>query len=308
MGSINGGLFMLKEMIPFLPMSQRKIAEYILENPEIAIRATALELADGSETSSAAVIRLCKSLGLKGFQELKIRISGDLHRPLEGRYKDIESDESQKSIMYKMTNNSIQALKETSEIINLKELRKATEAIIKARKIHFFGVGASSIIAYDAQQKLLRIDKNAYAFTDIHMIATLVANATKDDVVVGISFSGETTDVYKILKLANKQGATTISLTRYGTSTISSEAKIKLFSSASKEAVYRSSATSSRLAQLHIIDILFMCIVTQQHKKSIKCLDETRKAIDLLELKNSSKRYVREEKHDKQTSKDISEK
>lgn len=299
MASINGGLVMLKEMLPSLPASERKIAVYILENPEFAIGATAIKLAERSNTSSAAVIRLCKSLGLKGFQELKIRISGDLHRPMDGRYRDIEPNETQRSILEKMTNNSIQALKETSEILSLEEVKKATDAIIKARNIHFFGVGASGIIAHDAQQKFLRINKSATAFSDIHMVAMLVANATKDDVVVGISFSGETIEVAKILELANKQGATTISLTRYGASPVSAEAKIKLFTSASMEAIYRSSATSSRLAQLHVIDILFMCVVTQQHKRSIKYLDKTREAIDFLQLKDSSKRHAEEEDNDK---------
>lgn len=298
MTSNNGGLLIIKEMLHSLPASERKIAEYILENPEIAVRTTTLELAKLSNTSSAAVIRLCKSLGLKGFQELKIRISGDLNRPIEGRYRDIEPNEPLKSILFKMTENSIEALRETSEIVSMEEIKKATDVIIKAKNIVFFGVGASGVIAYDAQQKFLRIDKQATAFTDIHIVTMLVANATKDDVVMGISFSGQTKEVANILELANKQGATTISLTRLGTSPVSENAKIKLHTSASKEAVFRSSATASRLAQLHVIDVLFMCVATQQYSQSIKYLDKTRKAIDSLQLKFNSKREELEAKND----------
>lgn len=279
---IMGGLIMLKEMLPTLPPSERKIAEYILQNPESAIFSTASELAKHSKTSSAAVIRLCKSLGLKGFQELKIRISGDLQRPIEERYRDIEPNESQEAIFQKMTNNSIQSLRETVEILSLEEIKKATDTIINARNIHFFGVGASNIIAQDAQLKFLRINKQATSFTDMHVAAMLIANANEEDVVVGISFSGETLEVARILDLANKQGANTISLTRYGTSPVSEKAKINLYISATKEAKYRSSATSSRLAQLHVIDILFMCVATRQHKQTIEYLDKTRNVIESL--------------------------
>ncbi len=281
-----GGLIMLKEMLSKLPQSEKKIAHYILQHPESAIYSTASELAKNSDTSSAAVIRLCKSLGLKGFSELKIRISGDLQKvPVEEGYRDIEPNESVEAIMDKMTNNSIQSLRETIDILHVKDLGKAAEAIIKSRSIHFFGVGASGIIAQDAQRKFVRINRQATAFTDIHVAAMVVANATKDDVVVGISFSGETVEVSNILDLANKQGATTISITKYGTSIIAEKADINLFTCASTEAKYRSSATLSRIAQLHVMDILFMCVVSRDHEKSIEYLDRTRKAIDSLRLR-----------------------
>lgn len=285
---MNGGLVMLKEMLFNLPASEKKIATFILQYPEIAIVSTTSELAERSSTSSAAVIRLCKSLGLKGFQELKLRIAGDIQRPAEEGYRDIHPNESQEQVVYKMTNNSIQAIRETAEIVNPDEIAAAIKAIISARNLHFFGVGASAIIAQDAQQKFLRINKPATAFSDTHLVAVLVANVTEEDVVMGISFSGETLEVKRVLELANQRGAKTISLTRYGQNAVSDQAAIKLYTSASKEAIFRSGATSSRLAQLHVIDILFMCVATQQYEKNILHLDQTRDAIEALQLK-----YVR---------------
>lgn len=285
-----GGLVMLSEMLSKLPPSERKLAEYILENPQDAVSCTTSDLGIRSTTSGAAVIRLCKSLGLKGFQELKLRVAGDLHKTVEEGYRDIQPMESQASVISKVTNNSIQSLRETAEILNHDELSKTVDAFINARTIHFFGVGASSIIAQDAQQKFLRINKSATAFTDIHMVAMLVANVKEDDVVVGISFSGETQEIVKILDLANKKGAKTVSLTRYGTSPVSDRAKIKLFTSASKEATFRSGATSSRLAQLHVIDILFMCVATQQYEETVQHLDQTREAIEFLRERDKFRR------------------
>jgi DNA-binding MurR/RpiR family transcriptional regulator len=289
MSFINGGLVMLSEMLGKLPPSEKKIASFILEYPKEAIALTASELGKRSSTSSAAVIRLCKSLGLKGYQELKLRIAGDLQKTDHPGFRDIEPNESQHSIIEKMSSNSIQTIRETADLLSTEELSKAVEAIQKAETVHFFGVGASSIIAQDAQQKFLRINKHATAFADIHMTATLVANVKPDDVVFGISFSGKTFEVAKILELANKRGAVTISLTKYGSSLVSDQAGIRLFTSSTKEPTFRSGATSSRIAQLHVIDILFMCAASRQYDESVAYLDETRSAIDFLRENVKSK-------------------
>ena len=285
MTNTTGGLVMLKEMSDKLPPSEKKIATFILKNPRKAISCTTSQLAQLSETSSAAVIRLCKSLGLKGFQELKIKVVGDLQKNVQEGYRDIQPNETYDSVLEKMTNNSIQSLKETAEMLHISELSKSVEALKNAGTIHFFGVGASAIIAQDAQQKFLRINKKATAFSDLHMVAMLVGNVQPDDVVVGISFSGETAEVAHILELANQKGATTISLTKYGSSKVSDQANVKLYTSASKEATFRSGATSSRIAQLHVLDILFMCVASTQYDASIKYLDESRNAIEFIQQK-----------------------
>lgn len=290
MPTITGGLSMISQMLPNLPPSERKIAEYIIKNPKEAITCTANELGKRSSTSGAAVIRLCKSLGLKGFQELKLKIAGDLQKPFEEGYRDITPFETQESIIQKMTNNNIQTLRDTVEVLHPDELRKAVDALIQANTIHFFGIGASSIIAKDAQQKFLRINKNATAFTDTHLLATLIGNAKKDDVVFGISFSGETIEVANLLELAKQKGVKTISLTRYGISPVTEQADIRLYTSYSKEAVFRSGATSSRIAQLHVIDILFMCVATQAYEETIKSIDRTRDAIEFFKEKQYRKR------------------
>jgi DNA-binding MurR/RpiR family transcriptional regulator len=274
-----GGLKMIQNMLEQLPASERKIAQYILDNPQSILKSTVNEIGIQAKTSGAAVIRLCKSLGLTGFQDLKVRIAGDLVKPVEHGYRDIEPDESFFSIVQKTTSNSIQSIRDSEEIINYEELSRAVHMMAPAKNVHFFGIGASNIIARDAQQKYLRIQKNATAFTDTHLVATLIANADEDDVVFGISHSGETQEVINVMGLAKERGVKTISLTKYGQSTVSSLADIKLFTSYSAEAPFRSAATSSRLAQLYMMDILFMSMATAQYEQTIDSIDRTREAI-----------------------------
>jgi DNA-binding MurR/RpiR family transcriptional regulator len=293
MSSLSGGLIMISEVIHKLPPSEARLAAYIIENPSDAINCTASELGEKSATSASAVIRLCKSLGIKGYQELKLRVAGDLQKANESEgYRDIRPMEKVENVIGKMTNNSIQALRETSEILLKDELSKAVEMISSAGSIHFFGIGASHIIAQDAQQKFLRIHKNATAFSDLHIAAVQVANTQPGDVVVGISFSGESIEVVKILELAKMNGATTISLTSFGSSSVSDCADIKLYTTTSKEALLRSAATSSRLAQLHVIDILFMCVTSQNFDNAIKYIDQTREAVNFIKDKLPKKQFV----------------
>ncbi|TFB24408.1 MurR/RpiR family transcriptional regulator [Filobacillus milosensis] len=290
MGRTNAGIFMLNEMKSKLPPSEKKIAQYILDHPEKAIGMTATDLGRESETSSAAVIRLCKSLNLKGFQELKLRIAGDLQRNEVNEVRDIESNEPILSTIEKVTLNSVQTIQETSDLLDTDSLNQAVEYLLNGKRIHFFGVGASSIPAIDAHQKFLRINQSASVFTDLHMAATAVANADEDDVVFGISFSGETHEVAKILEIANSKGAKTISLTKYGRSTVADQSDVSLYTSATKEATFRSGATSSRLAQLHVIDILFMCVASKSYDQTVDYLDSTREVIKTLNQKVKKKK------------------
>lgn len=280
--STNGGLVMLAEMLSSLPPSERKLASYIMEYPQESISMTATELGKKSATSGAAVIRLCKSLNLKGFQDLKLRIAGDLQKTTEHGYRDIKPNEPVSSIIEKMTSNSIQTIRETADLLITDELQKSVDILSKARSIHFVGVGASGIITQDAQQKFLRIDKLAYAFSDMHIAATLIANADKDDVVIGISFSGATPEVANILRLANANNVNTISLTKYGHSIVTEQADINIYTSATPEPTFRSGATSSRMAQLQVIDILFMSVASLQYERSVKHLDATRDAVGFI--------------------------
>ncbi|OCA85991.1 RpiR family transcriptional regulator [Bacillus sp. FJAT-27225] len=288
--STTGGLLILSKMLPLLPPSERKIATYIIENPKESISLTAIELGKRSSTSGAAVIRLCKSLNLKGLQDLKLRIAGDLQKTSDAGYRDIEPNEPPRFVIEKMTNNSIKTIRETAALLNVDELEKAVEALRRSRRTHFIGIGASSIIAQDAQQKFLRINKDAYTFSDMHMASTLVANADESDVVVGISFSGETIEVANVLQLARQQNATTISLTKYGNSIVNENADIHLYTSAASEPTFRSGATSSRIAQLQVIDILFMCVASLQYEETVKHLDATKEAVGF--LRNNRKKVV----------------
>lgn len=280
-----GTMKLIEGMLKDLSPSERKIADFVLEKPDEVLSLTANQLGERSHTSSAAVIRFCKSIGFKGFQQLKLRLAGDSHQDKSTEFRDIQPGESPAEVVSKMTTNSMQTIKETADILNIDDLTEVIKALDQVNRIHFFGVGASNIIAQDAQLKFSRINKHTTAFADFHIASMHVANSGPGDVVFGISFSGETKEVLKILELANEKGATTIALTKFGPSTIAKTASICLRTSASKETTFRSSATSSRIAQLHVLDILFMSVANANYDEVIQYLNQTREAIRAIQRK-----------------------
>lgn len=279
MSGLNGGLAMLKGMLLKLPDSEKKAAAYILENPREVVRFTINDLADKSGTSNAAIIRLCHSLGLKGFQDLKLRIAGDVMSTSEVVSRDIYPNETTDLIIRKMTGNGVQAIRDTAGTLSVVGIESAVEAIVNAKNIHFFGLGSSMIIAMDAVQKLQRVKKNAAASVNLHQLAVNIANMEKEDVLFAVSFSGYTEEVQKALQLGKQYGVKSISLTGVGSNPVSDLADIRLFVTPLKEAMFRSGATSSRIAMLHAMDILFMSIATRDYENTIKYIDETRSAI-----------------------------
>lgn len=278
--TISGGLAMINNVINDLPESEKKIATFILNNPNSLLTMTAQELGDASGTSSSAVIRLCKSLNLNGFQELKLRILGDLNSSHDAAYSDIKKNDTIKSITQSLRNNTIKTIDETFHFLNEETIENCVELIDKANTIIVYGMGGSYIAAKDAQQKFIRVNKTCYAMEDTHMNATMIANLDKNDLVIGISTSGETKETIKLIELANLRDINTIGITKYGKSTLGKLSKFNLYTPSSIESPFRSAATASRMSQLYIIDVLFMCYATSKYDSAINYLKNTVDTID----------------------------
>jgi DNA-binding MurR/RpiR family transcriptional regulator len=276
---LNGGLIRLQEMLYHLKPSERKAAEFILQNPEVAVQLSVHKLAELCGVSEATIIRLTRSLNMGGFQELKLRIAGDLTKNVTANsYQEISMGGSVESIIQAVSNNNQQSIRDTVTVLSVEEVRRAADALSQARKIDVYGVGASAVIAYDVRQKFSRINWWCEAHSDFHAQLTSAVTLTDRDVAFGISYSGETEDIIQSLAEAKRQGATLISLTKFGKSPVADLADIRLYTSSVEQSI-RSGAMASRIAQLNVIDILFVTIASQLQDEIIPRLENTRIAV-----------------------------
>lgn len=265
-----------------LPESEKKVAEYILANAKEVMHMTIHDLATKAEASSAAVVRFCRSLGIEGFPALKIRLSAEIENTPHVGYFDVESNESVHSIIDKMLSNTILTFQNTASQLDAQSIEQAVSLLQQAEVIYVYGLGASFIIAEDAAQKWLRLGKNVYAISDRHLLAATMATKSENAVFWGISYSGETREVIQLLKRAKEQGIKTMSLTRPGNNKLAQLADVSLFTSRAPEAQLRSAATSSRFAQLFVLDIVFSAYASAQHDFTVEQLAKTRKMIEIL--------------------------
>lgn len=271
-------LVKIRTLYHSLRASEQKVADYIEAHPEEVIYLSISALADKCGVSEASVIRLCKVLGYEGYQELKISMARSLIKPVKYIHEEIEEGDSVDKITQKVMVADMKAIEDTLKILDKGEVEKAIEALSKAKRIEFYGLGGSASVAFDAQHKFLRHGIPCIAYNDAHMQVMSASMLGKGDVVIGISHSGSSRDIVDSLENASKAGAATICITSSEKSPVTRASSIKLIVSA-RELSYRPEPMASRIAQLAVIDVLSVGVALNREKIFIKNLEKSRQAL-----------------------------
>ncbi|RKN85535.1 MurR/RpiR family transcriptional regulator [Paenibacillus ginsengarvi] len=253
----------IREQLPGLNPKEQALAAFIADHPQLVVRLSITELADQSQTSAATVSRFCKNFHAGGYSGLKMQLATELAlQPAGDSYQDIVAGNTLESIVSAMEANHIRSISDTSRLLDPKLLEQAVAALHAAGQIDIYGVATSGVVAQDFYQKLVRIGKKATAFSDPHMQVTSASNLSDGDTAFAISYSGETPETIDALRCARERGATTVSLTKFGPNTLSALADIPLYTSSLEEGMRRGDM-ASRIAQLHVIDILFTGLISE---------------------------------------------
>ncbi|MFB5761692.1 MurR/RpiR family transcriptional regulator [Paenibacillus medicaginis] len=265
----------LQRELAALPLQERRLAETILASPDAVIRLGIKELAEEAGVSPATVTRFCKSLHFKGYPDFKMKLAAEISHPAtEATYQDIVAGNPLPIIVQAIEANHIASITDTTRLLDLERLEQAVQLLCSAGRIDLYGMATSSIVAQDFYQKLIRIGANSTAFPDSHMQITSASSLGPGDVALAISYSGETPETIDALRLAKANGAHTMSLTSYGSNTLAGIADIPLFSSSLEEGMRRGDM-ASRIAQLHVIDILFTGMVSAGFNRYIPKLEQS---------------------------------
>lgn len=274
---VPGSFVRLQGAYSGLRAAEQRVADFILKAPEELIYLTVTELAERTNTSESTVVRLCQKIGYKGYQEFKIVLARDLVEPTSAIYAAIEAEDDLATIKTKVFQANAQALRDTIEVLDDEELSKAVNALASARRIDLYGVGGSGPLALDAYHKFIKLGLQAVALSDGDLMAMSSALLGPGDVALGISHTGASRDVTDALGRAKANGATTIGITHRPTSPITKVSDITLVTAA-KQTAFRSDASSSRIAQLTIIDTLYVGVAHRAHGRSLQMIERTREA------------------------------
>jgi DNA-binding MurR/RpiR family transcriptional regulator len=273
-------LLKIKSLLNSLKPAEQKSAEYILSNPDEVIHLSITRLAEKVGVSEATVVKFCQHIGYSGYQELKISLASSLEdtEDKEYIYEDINPDDSLDVIIDKIFQIYNKSFAETKKILKDSSLVESVSMLMKARRIFFYGYGASGIVAMDGELKFKRIGYNAEALLDNHSQKTVSCLLTENDLVVAISNSGCTKELIESLIIAGNAGAKIIAITSHLGSPVSKHADQTLLYS-SEETQLRGSALASRLAQMAVLDMLFLGVATAQYDKIAEALTKTRNTV-----------------------------
>ncbi|MDB4865884.1 MAG: MurR/RpiR family transcriptional regulator [Cohnella sp.] len=265
----------IQDRMENLHPKERKLAVYLLEQPQEAVQMTITELAGRAGSSTATVSRFCRTFHSQNFPEFKRKLAAELAgRDGSMQYQDIVAGNPLPDIVSAITANHLRSLTDTTQLLDLAQLRQAIDALHRAGRIDLYGSGTSGMVAQDFFSKLIRIGKASAVFSDPHMQMTSASSLTSRDVAVGISYSGETPETIHALGCAAEQGAVTISITKFGMNPLASLASVRLFTSSS-EAGMRRGDMASRMAQLHVVDILFTGLVSEHFDEYVPRLERS---------------------------------
>jgi DNA-binding MurR/RpiR family transcriptional regulator len=280
----------IQEKLDSLHLKERTLADFLLKHPQLSTQMTITELARQSGSSTATISRFCKTFHTQNFPEFKQKLATELVQQTStpNQYQDIVAGNPLQDIVSAITANHLRSLTDTTQLLDLNQLRMAIEALHTASRIDLYGSATSGIVAQDFFHKLIRIGKAAAAFSDPHMQLTSASSLTSKDLAVGISYSGETPETIHALRCAAEQGATTLSITRFGKNTLADCSDIRLFTS-SAEIGMRRGDMASRMAQLHVIDIMFMGLVSEYFEQYVPRLERSFQAVKLYTNKEERK-------------------
>ncbi len=239
--------------------AEKKVADYILQNSREVLFMSITGLAEACEVGDTSVFRFCKTLKLKGYQEFKMMLSLSLHDEAAGQGRlegDIKLTDSFAEVSRKVLNTNMSALEETYSLLKEEQFGQVIDCLYEAKRICFFGAGASMISALKAANQFMRIEPKVFCVQDAHMQTMAASLMEEGEAAVLFSYSGATKETIHAAELAKKAGAKTICITRFVKSPLTAFSDITLLCGA-KEGPLQGGSAPLEISQLFLIDLMY---------------------------------------------------
>ncbi len=248
----------IRACLESLAPAEQRVAKLVLQDPRQFANLPVVELAARASVSKPTVVRFCRSLGYDGLADFKLKLIGSVSEGVPFIHRIVDEEDKVSDILVKVVDNTVAAFLKYRNDASSVNFERAIDAILQAqansRRIEFFGVGNSGIVAQDAQHKFFRLGVNTVAYSDGHIQIMSASLLSKQDCLVIISNSGHTRDLLESARIAKAGGAILIAITSSATP-LAKLADIHLCAD-HPEGYDQYSPMVSRLLHLLIIDIL----------------------------------------------------
>jgi len=264
--------------MPTLTPLEASVVDSVFGRKDFSDTTTLREIAEGAGVSESMVVKIAKKLGFSGYRDLRQNVASYSRLQIAEMHEDLSPEDTGREIVNKVFRASIQALEETLAIADVEAFERAAKFIHGAQQRDLYGVGGSAQIARDVSHKFLRIGVRTSVFDDAHMMAMSASLLGTEDLAIGFSHTGATSVVIETLQLARKNGARTIAVTNYINSPIAESADVVLCSTARGSPLLGENA-AARVAQLNILDAIFVMVAQRDYQAAERNLSRTKAAV-----------------------------
>ncbi|GAA1532677.1 SIS domain-containing protein [Dactylosporangium maewongense] len=261
-------LVRINQHLDQLRRSERKVADVVLANPRGVVQMTLAELAEAAGVSQPTIVRFANAIGCDGFHDFRIQLAQSVALGVPATQSVIEAQDDTATTVGKIFDFSITSLDHVRRHLDLDAIGRAVDTLASCSNIVFIGLGASGIVAMDAEQKFPLFGVPCSAQIDTHQQFLAASTSRPDTAFVAISNTGRTVSILDTVRVARERGATVIGITG-GPSPLADLSNIAiLVESLDNTDVY--TPTISRLAQLVVVDILATMVLLRREESALE--------------------------------------
>lgn len=198
----------------FMSKTERKIAEIILTDPESFIKYSAIQLSSIAGVSQGSINNFSKKFAGGGYSDLKVKIATDLKAYRDSYTNTVLPEDSIAEIMNFSAESISAAFLQTKQINSEAVLKNACRLIMDAARIEIYGIAKSGVVAEDFSFQLMKLGYSVKCVTEALVCPVSAMGLDKNALVIAISLTGRTSDVYDGVRIAKENGAKCICITR----------------------------------------------------------------------------------------------
>ena len=263
----------------FLSLKEQAIADYILENPSKVSHSSISDLSNELGIADSTFFQFTKKLGYNGFKDFKMAmLMQENDFSAISIHENIQKSDNELTMAQKVFDSNMTTLTDTKNLLKEEDLKLAAAMINQSKRLFFFGVGGSEIVATDAYHKFLRSPITVFHSSDYHIQLMEASLLTPDDCGIFISHTGKSRETIELAQVAKNNGAKIIVITSHAASPLAKLGDV-VFISISEETEFRSEALASRIAQLSIMDSLYVILMFINRDKAQQSIAKIRRSI-----------------------------
>lgn len=255
--------------------SEKQISRYILNNGEDVLSMSVKELSKKTYTSPATIVRLCKKLGLEGYNEFKIKYSAELQFDKRNKKRidvnfPFQPNDNDETIAKNLLSMTKEVINDTHQLLDFNNLKTVVDILYNAQEIDIYGSGNSILVGLSFQHKMARIGKNVNIRTipGEQIFLTSISNEKKAAIL--ISYSGETSDLIRFANILKTKKTPIIAITSLGDNQLSKLADYILHVDSREKIFSKMAPFSSQISMEYILNLIFSCIYKKDYEQNTK--------------------------------------